>query len=211
MKLNYSQEVMEFIKNSVMSLNEVRKFYSNQDAPPIYYINDENLKLIGYVLEDDFQKIKEKTIDLNDDLSYVKIDAKEDIIYSYNYKDGVLREHSTISTKDGMKYYYYDENGLLHNKDNLPAFSSIKNNEPRVEKWYSHGELHRDNHPAIVIGNISKEWYQNGQRHNEWGPAIINGEVEKYFLNDEEFDKKSHTEEASLRRMRKNNPNYSLK
>ena len=38
---------------------------------------------------------------------------------------------------------------------------------------YKNDELHRDDKPALIYSDGSKEWYKNGERHREGGPAII--------------------------------------
>lgn len=40
------------------------------------------------------------------------------------------------------------------------------------KRWYHHGQLHRENGPAVEWSNGSKEWFIRGQRHREDGPAV---------------------------------------
>ena len=40
-------------------------------------------------------------------------------------------------------------------------------------KWYRKGKLHRDNEPAVLYTNGTREWYQNGLLHRTDGPAVI--------------------------------------
>ena len=52
--------------------------------------------------------------------------------------------------------------------------------------WYRHGQLHREDGPAVEYINGSNIWYLNGKPHREDGPAIewSNGSKE-WYLNDE--------------------------
>ena len=38
--------------------------------------------------------------------------------------------------------------------------------------WYSNGQLHREDGPAIEWADGTKYWYLNDKRHREDGPAI---------------------------------------
>lgn len=62
--------------------------------------------------------------------------------------------------------------------------------------WFKDGVPHREDGPAIELGNGTKRWIVNGKRHREDGPAVEHGKwgMKFYFLNDkklteEEFDK----------------------
>jgi len=76
-----------------------------------------------------------------------------------------------IWASGGAEWRWHDqlhcgiENGVEH-KDK-PAIES----DGRYE-WYRHGQCHRDNSPAVIIGKY-KAWYQNGKLHNENGPATV--------------------------------------
>ena len=49
-----------------------------------------------------------------------------------------------------------------------------------TETWYLSGELHRDDGPAVTIGDgHSLQWYQYGRRHRDDGPAIEYGSGNK--------------------------------
>ena len=37
----------------------------------------------------------------------------------------------------------------------------------------NHGQLHRDNGPAVVYPNGSSRWYLNGELHRDDGPAVV--------------------------------------
>lgn len=39
--------------------------------------------------------------------------------------------------------------------------------------YYSNGDLHRENGPAIEWSDGTKEWYVRGVRHRSDGPAVI--------------------------------------
>lgn len=46
-----------------------------------------------------------------------------------------------------------------------------KYEEGRTIRWYLEGKPHRENEPAIIYGDGTKEWYLHGKRHREDGPA----------------------------------------
>ena len=71
-----------------------------------------------------------------------------------------------------------------------------------TKKWYTHGELHREDGPAIEMANGSKYWYINGLHHREDGPAVewSNGD-KSWYLDDKEY-----TESDYLKEIAKKNP-----
>ncbi len=80
---------------------------------------------------------------------------------------------------DGSREWYLC--GKLHRENDNPAIISIDDMsqadsiEPCMSIWCKHGEYHRDNGPAIIYSDGSREWYWRGMRHrNEYDmPAII--------------------------------------
>lgn len=54
-----------------------------------------------------------------------------------------------------------------------------------IKTWHRHGNLHRDNRPAVIWPNGKEEWFRDGRRHREDGPAIIssNGNISWYLGN----------------------------
>jgi len=56
-----------------------------------------------------------------------------------------------------------------------------------TKDWYLHGELHREDGPAVERSDGSKFWYLHGKSHREDGPAVEGSNGRKYwFLNGEE-------------------------
>ena len=51
---------------------------------------------------------------------------------------------------------------------------------------YSSFTFHREDGPAVIYSDGSKEYWLNGKYHREDGPAIVyaNGDQEYYWLND---------------------------
>ena len=41
-----------------------------------------------------------------------------------------------------------------------------------TKKWRLHGQLHREDGPAIEMANGDKEWWLHGKRHRDGAPAI---------------------------------------
>ncbi len=100
----------------------------------------------------------------------------------------------TIYLYDGGLSLCFNDKGLLHRDDGLPAFEDpktnykgyYKNNQhhrvgdfPAVEcgdgslQYWENGKLHRLNGPAIIYPDGHRAYYQNGKRHNLNGPAVI--------------------------------------
>jgi len=54
--------------------------------------------------------------------------------------------------------------------------------------WYSNGNLHRTDGPAIEYANGAKSWYIDANLHRTNGPAIeyANGD-KRWFLNGNEY------------------------
>lgn len=72
--------------------------------------------------------------------------------------------------RPGVKRYYVA--GILHRVDG-PAFET---NDGGV--WYRHGQIHREDGPAIVNAHwegiwLKQGWFQDGVPHREGAPAII--------------------------------------
>lgn len=74
-----------------------------------------------------------------------------------------------------------NDEGELHREDG-PAMVC----ENGSKDWYWNGKLHREDGPATECGNGYKAWFLNGQRHREDGPAIeyANG-ITEWYLNGE--------------------------
>lgn len=78
-------------------------------------------------------------------------------------------ELSKIVNEDGS-IEYRNENGKLHNENNLPAYI----NRLGSQFWFKNGKLHRDgDDPAVIFTNGQKEWYKNNQIHRRKLPAVI--------------------------------------
>jgi hypothetical protein len=79
--------------------------------------------------------------------------------------DGHLHSQSFVELLDGTKKWY--SGGNLHREDG-PAVE-----RPNGDKeWYRHGYLHRLDGPAVESRSGTKEWYRDGQLHREDGPAL---------------------------------------
>jgi len=89
----------------------------------------------------------------------------------------------TYYTKEGkFKVYIYNNNlpiNKLHREDG-PAI--IWNNGSK--EWYINGVRHRTNGPAVIVPGYYKEWYVNSKLHRLDGPAVewSDGERE-YWIN----------------------------
>jgi hypothetical protein len=67
----------------------------------------------------------------------------------------------------------------------------------RIEYHNEKGERHRENGPAVIFNNGTKQWRINGKLHREDGPAVILscGE-EDWWLNGIILNKTIHEQEV---------------
>lgn len=70
--------------------------------------------------------------------------------------------------------------GKFHNDGDEPAIVYFNGNK----FWYKHGDLHRENGPAQIIGS-EQSWYRNDSLHREDGPARVDlaSEDEEWWFN----------------------------
>lgn len=76
--------------------------------------------------------------------------------------------------------------------------NSVKHEElpdgTRVDTWYSGGEIHREDGPAVVKtmpdGSIEEQWLQHGKLHREGGPAVTrpDGSQEHWINGDRRIE-----------------------
>ena len=69
-----------------------------------------------------------------------------------------------------------DEHGELH-RDDGPAVIDPDG----TQRWYQHGKLHRDDGPAWIWPDGSQAWYQHGKWHRDDGPAVIRADGTQYW------------------------------
>ena len=62
---------------------------------------------------------------------------------------------------------YYNSAGELH-RDDGPAVVFAD----ETKQWYQNDKLHRTDGPAIEYANGTKQWYQDGLLHRIDGPAV---------------------------------------
>jgi hypothetical protein len=51
-------------------------------------------------------------------------------------------------------------------------------------EWCREGKLHRDDGPAVVRADGTKEWYRDGQRPSEDGPAVMQANGTRMWYRD---------------------------
>ncbi len=61
-----------------------------------------------------------------------------------------------------------DKRGKQH-RENGPALISIDG----TREWYRHGKLDREDGPAVVMLDGTQGWYQRGYLHRGGGPAVV--------------------------------------
>lgn len=85
---------------------------------------------------------------------------------------------------DGVIKWF--KNSKLHKEDG-PAI--IREN--RTKEWFLNGIRHREDGPAIMFSDGTDYWYLNGERHREDGPAIEHKDgLKKWYLNGKELSEK---------------------
>ena len=73
-----------------------------------------------------------------------------------------------------------------------------------TKEWYLKGKLYREDGPAVIRPDGTKEWYLNGKYHRTDGPAVIyaDGTKEWYLhgkiIDEEEFNKVFNCKEEDL-------------
>lgn len=79
---------------------------------------------------------------------------------------------------------YLDDDGELHREDG-PALIYYEGSK----EWYIHGELHREGKPAIMRANGDRLWMINGEIHRLDGPAVIHGKTpaKQYWIRDKYY------------------------
>lgn len=65
----------------------------------------------------------------------------------------------------------YDEEGSYHSENDEP---SVIDTNDGTKYWYKHGNLHRNNGPAVIYTDGAETWFQDGQLHRLDGPAETN-------------------------------------
>jgi len=78
-------------------------------------------------------------------------------------------------TVAGDKIWYNDA-GQVH-RDDGPAVIR----KDGTKEWYQHNLLHRDNGPAVENPDGTLEWFKKNVRHREDGPAIEYSNGDKYW------------------------------
>ena len=82
--------------------------------------------------------------------------------------------------------------------ENIPTLKNGKYIFSWGEVWYKDDEIHREDGPAVIGKDGTKEWLINGKLHREDGPATIwsNGRKE-WWLNDSSVSKETWWESIS--------------
>jgi hypothetical protein len=88
-------------------------------------------------------------------------------IYELYVENAAAQNEQPKMTVDehGNKYWFL--HGELH-RDDAPAIEYANG----AKRWYQHGQLHRVGEPAVVAADGSKQWYQRDDLHREDGAAV---------------------------------------
>jgi len=84
-------------------------------------------------------------------------------------------KNGLITSPDGVKCWYKDD--LRHREDG-PAIE-LGNG---TKYWYLNDKHHREDGPAVEMINGYKAWYLHGVRHREDGPAQIFRDGSKFWM-----------------------------
>ena len=77
--------------------------------------------------------------------------------------------------EDGYGIFWYRD-GLRHREDG-PACMY----QDGTKEWWLNGKLHREDGPAVERRNGYQAWYKNGQLHREDGPVLVFPDGTKYW------------------------------
>jgi len=74
--------------------------------------------------------------------------------------------------------FYFAQNGGFHREDGPAVIYADGSKE-----WWVNGNLHRENEPAWIYHDGHKEWWVDGKKHRIDGPAVIfpDGNEEWWF------------------------------
>jgi len=96
--------------------------------------------------------------------------------------------------KDGHKVYYKDREMEIFHREDGPAVVW----PDETKQWYLDGKRHREDGPAIEYSDGSKEWFLNGKLHREDGPAVewVNG-TKVWCINGEFLTQEEHAKQTA--------------
>ena len=70
---------------------------------------------------------------------------------------------------------------------------TVKVFEDGTKMWYLHGELHREDGPAVERATGAKMWYLHDELHREDGPAVEHADGRRFwFLSGHEVTEEEH-------------------
>lgn len=71
---------------------------------------------------------------------------------------------------DGNQSWYLDEACTILHREDEPAVI----NSDGTKQWFINGKRHRIDGPAFITTDGYEEWFKNGKYHRKYGPAIYN-------------------------------------
>ena len=78
-----------------------------------------------------------------------------------------MNEQQIIANADTINWDTFEFDSKLFSKD----FGEMFKHEIKI--WKKNGKFHREDGPAVIDSNGTKEWHLKGERHREDGPADI--------------------------------------
>lgn len=94
---------------------------------------------------------------------------------------------------DGVQKWW--QHGEQHRDGDKPAVIS-----KTIQEWWQHGQRHRENGPAIVFRDGLQMWIQHDQKHRLDGPAVTNGgSSEEYWIDNVQYTKEEFYAKRALR------------
>ena len=79
---------------------------------------------------------------------------------------------------DAAPSAWYDDARRLH-RDDGPAYIAVDGSR----EWWVHGQRHRDDGPAIEAADGTRAWYRHGELHRRGGPALESGDGRKQWFH----------------------------
>jgi hypothetical protein len=93
--------------------------------------------------------------------------------------DDFFKEYTKPKIKKDKEYIGYYEYRVPHREDG-PAVIQ----KDGTKEWWVNGKRHREDGPAVIRADGTKSWWVNGERHREGGPAVIRANGTKvWYLN----------------------------
>lgn len=142
------------IPYNVMKWKMFECLHGLHDNPALFYSNDST----KFWMKCDFYH-RENDLPVNE----------ETLSKHWYYKGVPFRKNSNdphCITSDGSMWWY-DQYGICHREDDLPACIIVQNGQEVKREWIIHGKFHRLCGPAVVYATGEVEWWKDSARYTD--------------------------------------------